>query len=415
MKKAFLLVFLASVAGSLLLLAQEQQVLNIQKAYVYQDAVLLISETDLNCTFFITKEGISDKIKIIGTTQMDIGRLDYTDGDQVFINQGGLDGIKEGDMFIIIGEGKIIRHPQRGGSLGRYFLKEALGQITCLYDHRAVLTLNKGCNPVHMGDTVLPFKPEPTVFKKKFIYTLCRIPTGSPVGNIVYNDLYMNDAKEIAGDAHYVAVDLGADQLQRGSFVLFYRVLKSKLPPVINGLGIVIHTETTNSTVKILDAANEIRVGDFAVSLPEPKEVVAEINPKPEDAKENVPIVDTLAKEAEKKEDSLMIEMYFDFDSKTVGSNYAADFEKIAGFIRSKSDYAVVLRGYTCSIGGEEYNLKLSQERVEAVKSALVNQFHVDAGHIETFYYGEKQDPYDNSSEIERRKNRLVRIEVVGK
>jgi hypothetical protein len=182
MKKAFLFVFLASVAGSLLLSAQDQQVLNIQKAYVYQDEVLLISETDLNCTFFITKEGISDKIRIVGTTQMDVGRLDYADGDQVFINQGGLDGFNEGDMFIVIGEGKIIRHPQRGGSLGRYYLKEALGQITCLYDHRAVLTLNKGCNPVHMGDIVLPFKPEPTVFKKKFIYTLCRIPTGSPVG-----------------------------------------------------------------------------------------------------------------------------------------------------------------------------------------------------------------------------------------
>lgn len=415
MKKAFLFVFLASVAGSLLLPGQEQQVLNIQKAYVYQEEVLLISETDLNCTFFISKGGIPDKIQIIGSTQMDVGRLDYADGDQVFINQGGLDGIKEGDTFIVIGKGKIIRHPFRAGSLGRYYLKEALGQITCLYDHRAVLTLSKGCNPVHMGDIILPFKPEQTVFKKKFIYTLCRIPTGSPVGNIVYNDLYMDDAKELAGDAHYVAVDLGSDRLQRGSFVLFYRVLKSRLPPVINGLGIVIHTEATNSTVKILDAANEIRVGDFAVSLPEPKEAVAEIKSKTEDAKENIPIVDTLAKESEKKEESLMVEMYFDFDSKTVGSHYAADFEKIADFIRGKIEYTVVLRGYTCSIGGEEYNLKLSQERVEAVKSALVSQFHVDAGHIETFYYGEKQDPYDNSSEIERRKNRLVKIEVVGK
>jgi outer membrane protein OmpA-like peptidoglycan-associated protein len=415
MKKAFLLVFLASVAGSLLLPAQEQQVLNIQKAYVYQEAVLLISETDLNCTFFINKEGVTDKIRIIGTTQMDVGRLDYADGDQVFINQGGLDGRKEGEMFIVIGEGKTIRHPLKGGSLGRYYLKEALGQITCLYDHRAVLTLNKGCNPVRVGDIVLPFTPEPTVFKKKFIYTLCRIPTGLPVGNIVYNDLYINDSKELGGDSHYIAVDLGSDRLQRGSFVLFYRVLKSKLPPVINGLGIVIHTETTNSTVKILDAANEIRVGDFAVSLPEPQEAVAEIKPKPEDTKENIPIVDALAKEGGKKEESLMIEMYFDFDSKTVGASYAGDFEKIAGFIRGKSEYAIVLRGYTCSIGGEEYNLKLSQERVEAVKSVLVSQFQIDAGHIETFYYGEKQDPYDNSSEVERRKNRLVRIEVVGK
>lgn len=415
MKKAFLFALLGFVTACLLLHSQEQQVLNIQKAYVFQEESLLISETDLNCTFFIKKGGIPDNIRIVGTTQMDIGRMGYADGDRVFIDKGSLEGIKEGDSFVVISEGKTIRHPRRAESLGRYYLKKSLGQITCVYDHRAELTLKSGCNPVHIGDIVQPFTPEQTVFKKKIIYTLCRIPANSPKGNVVFNDLYMDSAKEMAGDAHYVSVDLGSNLLQRASFVLFYRMLAAKLPPLILGLGIVIHPESTNSTVKILDSSGDIRVGDFAVILPDPDQAETEAKPQTTEGKESIPVVDSLGKELEKKEESLMVELYFDIDSKTVGSNFAADLEKVVNFIGDKSEYAVVLRGYTCSIGSDEYNLKLSQERVEAVKAILVGQYKLDAGRMETFYYGEKQDPYDNSSEAERRKNRLVRVEVVHK
>ena len=34
---------------------------------------------------------------------------------------------------------------------------------------------------------------------------------------------------------------------------------------------------------------------------------------------------------------------------------------------------------------------------------------------METFFYGEKEPHFDNSSEAERQKNRLVKIEVSGK
>ena len=75
----------------------------------------------------------------------------------------------------------------------------------------------------------------------------------------------------------------------------------------------------------------------------------------------------------------------------------------------------MTLRGYTCSIGGDEYNLRLSSRRAEEIKNILVSQYGIDAAHIETFFYGEKDPQFDNSSEAERRKNRLVKIEVNGK
>ncbi len=55
------------------------------------------------------------------------------------------------------------------------------------------------------------------------------------------------------------------------------------------------------------------------------------------------------------------------------------------------------------------------RERAEAIKAILVSQYGIDPAHIESFFYGEKQPQFDNSSEAERRKNRLVKIEVNGK
>ena len=73
------------------------------------------------------------------------------------------------------------------------------------------------------------------------------------------------------------------------------------------------------------------------------------------------------------------------------------------------------MRGYTCSIGGLEYNLKLSKERVDGVKAYLVSKLGVDEKLIESYFYGEKDAPYDNTSEEQRRKNRVVNIQVIGK
>ena len=49
------------------------------------------------------------------------------------------------------------------------------------------------------------------------------------------------------------------------------------------------------------------------------------------------------------------------------------------------------------------------------MKKVLMEQLEIPEAQIESAYYGEKDAPYDNSSEAERRKNRLVLIVVTGK
>jgi outer membrane protein OmpA-like peptidoglycan-associated protein len=256
---------------------------------------------------------------------------------------------------------------------------------------------------------------------------LARIPANPVSGEIVFAELTSGQPASISASSQYVTVDLGQGVVAKGTFLLFYRVLKSDLPPLIIGLGIVVQAENTNSTVKILDANSDIRIKDQAFILPANEDKVPEVA---EAGKmENIPIVETLQVESQDKQtpqeeavqpiepngDALTVEVFFDFDSKQPKGDHGADFTAIKDFINAKSEYLVTLRGYTCSIGDEEYNLRLAKERVEVIKNTLVSQYGADAAHVETFFYGEKEPRFDNSSEAERQKNRLVKIEVSGK
>ena len=362
----------------------------------------------MNCSFFISKK-IGKDVVIVGAEETFIDRNLFTDGDKLVINRGSVDGIKEGDMWVVIEQGKRISGPYSLKFLGTYHLKKSLAEVTCLYEDTAVITLTKGCNPVQIGDFLLPFKQEDTVFKKKINYRECRLPESPFEGVVVYNDLAVGLQREIAATSNYVAVDLGKALLSKGNFLLFYKIIKNNLPPLITGLGIVINPQNTNSTVKILDASYHIELGDRVVLIAEePIETL-------EDA-EKVPIVEALKTEQRADEiQKVEISILFDIDSKTVDSKFDSDFERIKEFIASKSQFAIILKGYSCSIGNLEYNLKLSKERVDNVREILIKRLGIGEDFIESYFYGEEEMPFDDSSEEQRRKNRLVTLQVIAK
>jgi outer membrane protein OmpA-like peptidoglycan-associated protein len=421
MKKTLIFVIFIFLAMVLTVGAEEaKKIYKLQKTYLSLEEALLVSETDLNCSY-IVREDMPQDIRIVASYQSVDQRIDFSDNDLLFIDKGSQDGLKVGDQLMIMSQGRSI------GKLGHYYQKKSLAEITGIYDHRSLLRLQSGCHPVNIGDFAVPFKPEKTVFAKKIDYMLARFPENPVSGEIVYSDLTSGVPASISGSSQYVTVDLGLGVVAKGTFLLVYRILKSDLPPLIIGLGIVIQAENTNCTVKILDANADIKVTDQVLVLPAVEEKAAAAAEAGKT--ENIPIVDTLqvenqekqnaqpeeAQAAEQNADSLTVDVLFDFDGKQPKGDHGADFAAIKEFIGAKSEYLVTLRGYTCSIGDEEYNLRLAKERVEAIKNILISQYGVDAAHVEAFFYGEKEPRFDNSSEAERQKNRLVKIEVSGK
>ena len=78
MKKTLMLIIFVILAAALLSGAEEnKKVLNIQKAYVYMEEALLISDTDLNCSYFI-RDDVAEDMKIVDTHLAVTQRIDYS-------------------------------------------------------------------------------------------------------------------------------------------------------------------------------------------------------------------------------------------------------------------------------------------------------------------------------------------------
>ncbi len=386
-----------------------------QKKYVFDDTqltkhkFLLISEKDMICTYEIRKR-MSRDIRIIGSDDMDEERSVYTAYDHLIINKGESSGLKVGDKFIVVSKGGSISNPFTHRSLGTIFLKKGIVEISTLYENKSIVFVKSACYPIQMKNFLIPYKEEDQVLKRNIDYKLSKLPESQLTGRVVFSGDFINIRKEISGSGDIVAVDLGKGEVSKGDFVLFYKIVKKGLPKIIIGSGIVVKPQNTNSTVKVIDAAFPIRVGAYLTVLP--KVLITK------DGDGKLPLIKdskNITEDIETTKDTFIFTTLFPLDEYKLKDKLEEKFEKMKEFIKSKKEFVIILRGYACSIGGVEYNLKLSKKRVDEVKDYIVKKLGIAPDFIETYFYGEKDTPFDNSTELNRRKNRRVDIQVMGK
>jgi outer membrane protein OmpA-like peptidoglycan-associated protein len=88
-----------------------------------------------------------------------------------------------------------------------------------------------------------------------------------------------------------------------------------------------------------------------------------------------------------------------------------AHLSKLAAFLNKYMDRNVLIVGYTDSIGGQDYNLGLSQRRADAVKFYLVQQ-GIDSARLSASGQGMGSPVADNSSATGRQQNRRVEVTI---
>lgn len=386
---------------------------DFRKASIYREESKLITETDWRCLYYLRPRMTRD-LYITGAVHMD-WRTRFGTDDRVFLNKGTAQGINDGDFYMILGEGRRIRNGVSRKKLGTVYVRKGIVEITCAYEDNAVGTLRNICHPVNIGDHVIPYEPKEEVIAKKLEYKYCKPPKDSFEGHVAYMNWYEEIERTEAGTDYYVTVDMGMDVLSIGDWLVFYKMYGKDLPPIITGTGIVIHTESTNSTVKIVDDFIIIEVGTKAVLIPEEAKPIAP--PKETGERESLPIIEALKDEVGTVEGRKVLEIniLYDLNETTITDFFKEKLEIIREFISARPSHEVILRGYCCSIGGLEYNLRLSQKRVENVKKYLMDTFGIKQDVIETYHYGEKEALFDNTTEEQRRKNRRVNIQVIEK
>ena len=105
--------------------------------------------------------------------------------------------------------------------------------------------------------------------------------------------------------------------------------------------------------------------------------------------------------------------LLFDFDKAVVREEYKPALRDAKKVFDAYPTMTVEIVGYTCDMGPESYNQKLSERRAQAVRDFLVNDVGVDPNRLSVSGYGETKPAYPNDSEANRQKNRRVEFTPV--
>jgi outer membrane protein OmpA-like peptidoglycan-associated protein len=102
----------------------------------------------------------------------------------------------------------------------------------------------------------------------------------------------------------------------------------------------------------------------------------------------------------------------FDFDKATLRLEHRETLSRIAGVLLASKGYRIDVFGHTDDIGTEEYNLRLSQRRAQAVRNYLV-EAGIDPEIISTKGYGKSSPRARGTTPEARAANRRVEIAII--
>jgi len=105
--------------------------------------------------------------------------------------------------------------------------------------------------------------------------------------------------------------------------------------------------------------------------------------------------------------------IHFDYNKATIASNSYKLLDLLASVIKKCPNEIISIEGHTDSIGSKSYNLKLSLNRVNAVKDYLVKK-GVSSDRLEVVGHGESKPLVSNMLKAGRAKNRRIEFIVKG-
>ena len=102
--------------------------------------------------------------------------------------------------------------------------------------------------------------------------------------------------------------------------------------------------------------------------------------------------------------------MHFQHDSAEILPDSMGILEEIADVLKTKPDIkSVEVQGHTDNQGTAAYNLRLSQNRAQAVVDTLI-KLGVDPSRLEAKGYGDTKPLVPNSTEANKARNRRVQL-----
>jgi outer membrane protein OmpA-like peptidoglycan-associated protein len=108
-----------------------------------------------------------------------------------------------------------------------------------------------------------------------------------------------------------------------------------------------------------------------------------------------------------------MSDVLFDTAKYTLRSGAREKLAKVSGIVLSHPGLKLAVEGHTDSVGGDEYNQTLSEERAASVRDYLVSQ-GIPATSITARGFGKTMPVVSNDTAEGRQRNRRVELVVSG-
>lgn len=106
----------------------------------------------------------------------------------------------------------------------------------------------------------------------------------------------------------------------------------------------------------------------------------------------------------------LLYGIHFDFNKALIKPDSRPSLDEIGKFLKDQPNEKLSVVGYTDSIGGADFNLKLSKDRADAVVADLVSTYGVSQDRLKASGEGLQSPVASNDNEDGRAKNRRVEL-----
>jgi outer membrane protein OmpA-like peptidoglycan-associated protein len=108
-----------------------------------------------------------------------------------------------------------------------------------------------------------------------------------------------------------------------------------------------------------------------------------------------------------------MSDVLFDFGKHTLRSGAREKLARVSGILLTHPSLRIEVEGHTDSVGSDEFNMKLSEQRAATVREYLVTN-GVPAPMVTGRGFGESQPVASNDNNAGRQQNRRVELVVSG-
>jgi len=222
----------------------------IEKAKIFQEDYPLIMETDLYCSIFVM-DGPMPTIRIIAAERQE-EKILMSEADTFYIDKGKDDGMEIGQLFQVVSVG-----PKLGG-FGPLCIRTGRARIVRLEPKRGVVTVDKTCGELKLGNFLVPFEEKETRLGKDEGYAQELDENQGIKGSVIFIETEFH----IAGAGQWALIDLGKEQgITLGQQLTIFRRVKNDLPREAIGNLVVIDVQAKTSTVKLLSSRDSVEVG----------------------------------------------------------------------------------------------------------------------------------------------------------